>query len=144
MTQRDEQVARFVRLARRIHGKPIRVRLVELLMRAIRVHAGKHDEPVIVRGAAELAEQVAPTQVLGRAVQRHPARIVRHDAAGVDDDALGVGSLPVLAPPGDVVARGVNLRDVRLAPAEGAPVPRQGAGRGRRGCLSLRSHGRQA
>ena len=52
----DEQAARFVRIARGIHGKPIRMRLVEFRVRAIRVHAGKHDEPIIVRGAAELAE----------------------------------------------------------------------------------------
>jgi len=112
-------------------------------MRAIRVHPGEYDQPVIVRGAAELAELVASTQVLGLAVQRHAARVVGYEATGIDDYALGVGLFPVLAPPGDVVARGVNLRDVRLAPAENAAVPRQGAGRGR-GCLSLRRHRRQA
>ena len=49
-----------------------------------------------MRGAAEFAEQVASTQVLGRPVQRHAAGIVGHDAAGVDDDALRVGALPIL------------------------------------------------
>ena len=57
-------------------------------------------------------------------VQRELARVVGDDAAGVDDDALNFGALPVVAPPGDVVLVRILLGDVGLSPAVGAPVPR--------------------
>src|SRR5258708_24775143 len=57
-------------------------------------------------------------------VKREFARVVGNDAAGVEDDALDQGALPELAPPGDVIADGIVLGDVGLAPAGDAAVPR--------------------
>ena len=53
------------------------------------------------------------------------ARVVGDDAAGVDDHGLDLRALPLRAPPGDVVADGILLRDVGLAPEVGAAIPRQ-------------------
>ena len=114
---RDEQLARLVRPARGIDGKPVRVCPVEFLVGAVRVHPGEDHELIFMRGAAQLAEQVASAQLLRRAVQRHPAGIVGDDSASINDDALGVGAFPLSAPPGDVIPGRIDLRDVRLTPA---------------------------
>jgi len=71
----------------------------------------------------EFAEEIAIAQELRAMVQRELARVVGDDAAGVDDDGLDLGPLPVGAPPADVVADGIFLGDVGLAPAVGAAVP---------------------
>ncbi len=63
----------------------------------------------------------------------HPEWFTRN-AAGVDDDALGVGAVPVLSPPADVISGRVEFRDVRLHPSERATEPRNG----RPGGLRLR------
>ena len=62
-------------------------------------------------------------------MQRKLAGIIGNNAAGIDDDALNLRAFPVLPPPGDVVSLRVNLRDVRLSPAQGAAIPREQAAR---------------
>src|ERR1019366_8621203 len=84
---------------------------------------------VLVRGAGEFAVKIAVTERGGTIMQRELARIIRNDAAGIEDDALNLRALPVLPPPGDVILLRVNLRDVRLSPAQGAAIPREHAGR---------------
>src|SRR5258708_1213612 len=59
-------------------------------------------------------------------MERKFARIIRDDAAGVDDDTLRRCALPLFTPPGDVVANGIFLRDVGLAPADGFAIPGHG------------------
>lgn len=120
----DEQLTRFVWSACGIHRKPVRMCPVAFLVGAVRVHPGEDHEPIFVRGAAQLAEQVAFAQLLRRAVQWHMAWIISHNTICVDDDTLGVGAFPLLAPPCDVVSDGIDLRDVRLPPAYGPPIPR--------------------
>ena len=56
-------------------------------------------------------------------LQRELTRIVRNNSAGIDDDALNFGTLPVFAPPADVIARRVGFGDVGLPPPEHAAVP---------------------
>ena len=51
------------------------------------------------------------------------AGVVGDNAAGIDNESLHLGALPLLPPPGDVVANRVLLGDVRLTPTDGAPVP---------------------
>ena len=51
------------------------------------------------------------------------AGIVRHNAARVDDYALHLCALPIIAPPGDVISHSIRFCDVRLPPALGAAVP---------------------
>ena len=94
------------------------MRLVQLLARAIRVHPREDDDPVLPRGLQQLAEEIAIAKKLRAAMKRHLGRVVGDDAAGIDDDALRVGALPVLAPPRDVVARDVELGDVGLHPSD--------------------------
>ena len=62
-------------------------------------------------------------------MQRKLAGIISDDAAGIDDDALGLRALPALPPPGEVVPLRVNFRDVRLSPAQRAAIPRERATR---------------
>ena len=61
--------------------------LVEVLRGSIRIHPGHHEEPVVMRGFRQLAEQIAATEELGAMVQRKLAG-VGDDTAGVDDDGL--------------------------------------------------------
>ena len=77
-----------------------------------------------MRGPGNFAIQVAIAQTSSAMMQRKLARIIGDDPAGVDDHALHRGALPVLAPPGNVVARRIDLGDVGLPPAIGATIPR--------------------
>ena len=119
----DVAVGVAVGIAAGVPGEPVRVGLEEILPGAVGVHAGEDDEAVLVRGLGQFAEEVAIAQKLRAVVQRVLAGIVGDDAAGVDDDALHLGLLPVAAPPGDVVADRVALGDVGLSPAVAAAVP---------------------
>src|ERR1039458_1604998 len=126
---RDVEAGVPIRLAAGVQGEPIRVRAIKVLMRAIGIHAGEHGQSVLVRGAGEFAVKIAVTERGGAIMQRKLAGIIGNNAAGIDDDALNLRALPVLPPPGDVVSLRVNLRDVRLPPAQGAAIPREHAAR---------------
>ena len=79
--------------------------------------------PSCARRLQEIAEEIAIAEKLRASMERHFGRVVGDDAAGVDDDPLRVGALPLLAPPADVVARGVELGDVGLHPPQRAAIP---------------------
>jgi hypothetical protein len=79
--------------------EPVRMGLVDLRARPVRVHAREDGDPVRAGDLQELAEEVALAQELRAAVQRHVGGVVGHDAAGVDDDALGSRPFPMPAPP---------------------------------------------
>ena len=100
------------------------MRPVERLVGTVGIHAGQHHQAVLVGRTSQLAVEVAVAQRRRTIVQRELARVVGDDAAGIDDDALDLRPLPVLPPPGDVVAGRVDLGDVRLRPAVRAPIPR--------------------
>ena len=127
---RHIQAAGAVRPALGVHREPIRVGLVRRVVRAVRVHAREDRDPVGVRGLAQLAEQIAVAQEPGAALEGNLRRIERHDAAGVGHDALRAGALPLLAPPRDIIAGRIELRDVGQHPARRPPVPRARGGRG--------------
>ncbi len=87
----------------------------------------------------DFAVQVAAIQELGSMVQWELARVVGHNSAGVDDDALHSGAFPILAPPRDVVRRRIVLGDIGLAPPQRVSIPGaraggSGGGGGRREC----------
>ena len=123
--ERSIEVPGAVGPPRGVHRKPVRVLEVEALAGAGGVHPRHHHDPVLAGRRGHLAEQVAVAQVRRAPVEAESAGVVGHDAAGVDDDALHAGALPVLHPPPRIVAPGggVDLPDVGLAPAHDAPVP---------------------
>ena len=104
--------------------EPVRVGLVEVLAGAIGIHPRHHHQTVAMRGLRHFAVEIAAVQKLRPILQRKFTRIVRHDAAGVDDHALHLGALPIVAPPRDVVLHRIQLREVGLPPTVGAQVPR--------------------
>ena len=107
----DVEAADHVGLALGIDGHPVRMFNEEGLVHPVGVHAGEHGQAVLPRRLHELAEEVAASQALGVPREREAARvIVGHDAARVQDHALGLRPAPVLAPEVDVIARGVDLR----------------------------------
>ena len=134
---RDVLVGRAIRPAVRVAGEPVGMRLEEILGGAVRVHPRHHEDPVVVRRLRQLAEEVAAVEELRPMVQRELARVVGDDAAGVDDNGLDLRALPLRAPPGDVVADWILLRDVGLAPEVGAAIP--GASAPERALIGIRS-----
>ena len=124
----DVLVGGAVRRPGRVHGEPVRMLMVELLGGPVGVHAGQHHQAVRVRGFGQFPVQIAALQKLRLVLQRKAAGVVRHDSAGIDDDALNVRGLPILAPPRDVIADRILLGDVGLSPAIGTPEPGSLAG----------------
>ena len=119
----DVEIAGPVGLAGGVDGEPIGMRPVELLVRHGWNPCGP-TRPGRPRGPpGQFAVKVAVAQRRPDGMQRELAGIVGEDAAGVDDDALGLGPFPMLPPPGDVVASRVDLGDVGLAPAIRAAIP---------------------
>jgi hypothetical protein len=76
-----------------------------------------------VRRLREFSEKIAAVQKLGPVVKRELARVVRNDAAGVDDHGLNISTLAVFTPPPSVIPDRVLFRDARLTPPVCAPVP---------------------
>ncbi len=119
----EVELTAAVGLAGGVDGEPVGVSVVERGEAFGGVHAGDDGEAVVVGGFGEFAEEVAVGE-LGRAVvEGEFGGVVGDDSAGVDDDALRAGALPVLPPPGDVVGGAVGFGDVGLSPAEGALMP---------------------
>ena len=121
---RHVEVAGPVRLAGGVHGEPVGMRLVERFVGTVGIHAGQHRQTILMGRTGQFAVKVAVAQRRRTVLQRELAGIVGDDAAGIDDDALHLRPFPVLPPPGDVVARRVDLGDVRLPPAVRPPIPR--------------------
>jgi len=119
----DEKVTRLIRLVGGVYGEPVRTGLKAVRVRPIRVHASEDRKPVLMRSAAQLAEQVTPVKVFCLAMKGHLTGVIGNDTTSVDDDPLDVGALPVTAPPSDVIALRVNLGDIGLPPACDAPKP---------------------
>ncbi len=113
-----------------VSREPVRMGLQDFAARAVGVHSREHDDPVLARGLQNVPEEIAIAKKLRAAMKRHLCRVVGDDATRVDDDPLGAGALPLFSPEGDVVPRRVDLRDVRLHPAEGAAIPRLSLGGG--------------
>src|ERR1017187_1401571 len=103
--------------------EPIRMGAKEILGDAIGIHSRQNGQAVLMRGACELAIQIAAVEELRPVLQGELAGVVRHNPAGVDNHALNLGAFPVLPPPRDVVADGVAFGDSGLPPPARAPVP---------------------
>ena len=121
---RDVLVVCAIRLSFDGTGEPVGMRLEEILRDAVGVHARHHDKSVLVSCLREIAVQVPPIQELRAMMQREFAGIVSYDAAGVNDDALYFGALPVLPPPRDIILIRILFRDVGLSPAISPQIPR--------------------
>ena len=126
-------VAGAIGIAVLITGKPVRVGLEEVLGGAVGIHAGQDYQPIGLGRGGQVAKQIACAEILGAIVKREAAGIVGHDAAGVDDHPLDIGTAPKISPPVNIVADGIPFGDIGLSPAQGACVPRfvrrLGAGR---------------
>ena len=127
----DVLVSLAVGLALRVDADPVRMGAIEILRDAVRIHARNHLQADLPRRAHHIAVEVAIAERDGAVMQRELGRIIGDDAAGIDDDALHARPAPMLAPPGVIVARGIDLDEVRLAPAQGRAVPRFGGHRRR-------------
>ena len=79
--------------------------LIEVLRGSVGIHAGHHDQTVLVRSLRDFAIEIAAVEELRAVMQGKLAGVVGDDAACIDDDALYRGPFPVIAPPGDVVLR---------------------------------------
>ncbi len=128
----DVEIARSVRLARGVRGKPVGMGLVERFMGAVGVHPGEDGQSVVVRGLGQFSVEIPIAQERRAIVERVLAGVIGDDSAGVENHSLHAGAFPVPAPPVNVVSGRVDLGDVGLAPAERATVPGLGIVAGRR------------
>ena len=120
---REIKLAAAVRLAIGVDGEPVRVGAVEGLVGLAGIHPRDDRNALFMGGGGELAVKIAVTELRRAVVERELGGIVSEYSAGVDDDGLNLGALPVLPPPGDVVVGAVGFGDVGLPEAIGALVP---------------------
>ncbi len=97
--------------------------LIESLVGAVRVHASKDEQAVFVGGLSQFAVEVPVPQSLGSMVQWKLAGVVGDNTARIENDPLHPRFSPVAPPPRDVVARGIDLGDVGLPPAQSSTIP---------------------
>ena len=88
-------VARTVRIAVDVAREPAGLGIQEVLRGPVRIHSGHDEDAVLMRGASEFAEQVATIQKLRAMLERELARVVRHDAARIDNHRLDLRGFPI-------------------------------------------------
>src|ERR1051326_3633960 len=121
---RDVQVFGTVWPPFAVDGEPVRVLDVEACVGAIGIHTRQHRQTILTRGTDDLAIEVPVAQLQRAMVERELARVISHNAARIDNDALNPCPAPLFAPERRVITNGVNLGEIGLAPTIDPCVPR--------------------
>ena len=85
-------------LAVRLDGDPIRMRIVNVLVRGVRIDAGDHVHTKFAASGYHFAEGVAVAEIFAAVMQRDFGRIKSHAAAGAQARGIGMDSLEIVQP----------------------------------------------
>ncbi len=111
------------RIARRIHGDPIGVRLVHGGMRGMRVGSRDHHHSQLAAAGRQIPERVPIAEPLRTVMQGNLRRVKRHAAARAETCGIGVRPAEVIEPEIDVELSGVVLHQGELRPSHRAIEP---------------------
>ena len=99
-----------------IDGYPIRMRLVDIIVRSVWIGAANHNHIEFPATTDEIAERVALAEPLAPIVKRDARRIVGYAAAGAEAGSIGVGSPEVIEPELKIELTGIVLDERELRP----------------------------
>ena len=109
-----------------VHGDPVRMRVVDVLMCGVRIGARDDVHPELATAGDEFAERVAIAKEPAAMVERDLRRVVGHATAGRQAGRVGVGALEVVEPELRVVLAGIVLDERQLCPPHRLVVPAGG------------------
>ena len=107
----------------RIDGDPIRVGIVDILMRRVRIGAGYYDHVECAAAGDELAEGIRVAHPGAAIVQADLGGVIGHAAAGAQAGRIGVDAFEIIEPELRIVSRGIILYQRELCPAHRAIEP---------------------
>ena len=111
------------RLAVGFHGDPIRMSVVDVLMRGVGIHARGHNHAEFAAARQHFAKRVAIAEELAAVMQRHLGRIKGHASAGAQAHGIGMDPLEIVEPEAGIVAARVVLDESQLHPPHGPVEP---------------------
>jgi hypothetical protein len=109
--------------ALRVHRDPVGVRLIDILVRRVRVGAGDHHHVHLAAAGHQVAERVAIAEPLAAIVQRDLRRVVRHASAGAQARGIRLRALEVVEPEIQIVLARIVFHQRQLRPAHGPVEP---------------------
>ena len=119
------------RPALRVHGDPIWVRGLNVIIGGVRVGAHEDDQAQFAAAGNQFAQHVAVAQPGAAMVKWNLRRIIRHATAAAEANGVGVGAPEIIQPEGGVELAGVVLHQGELRPAHRFVHPGR-SGRARR------------
>ena len=102
------------------------MRLVDVLMRGMRVHTRQHVHAELPAAGEHLSKGIATPEELAAVVQRNPGGIERHAPAGAEARGVGMDALEVIEPEARIVTARVVLDESQLHPPHGPVAPAPG------------------
>jgi len=111
------------RLAVGLYCDPIRVRVINALVRGVWIDARHHVHTKPAARREHFAERVAAREEFAAIVQRDLGRIEGHATARTEACAIGVDPLEVVQPEGLIVAARVVFHEGKLNPSHGPVEP---------------------
>ena len=103
--------------ALRVHGDPVGVRFVDVLVRGVRIGACHHYHAQLAAAPVQLAERVAIAHPGAAMVKRNRGGVVGDAAARAQARGVGVYAPEIVEPEARIVAAGVVLYQGELGPA---------------------------
>ena len=130
------------RIALRVHGDPIRMRGLNVVVGRVRVGAHEHHHTKLAAAGDQIAKHVAVAEPLARMMERNLRRVVGHASAATQASRRGLGPPEIVQPKAKVKLAGVVLDQRELRPAHRFVDPRgSGSNRGRGRLVSSKQAG---
>ena len=123
-----------------VHRDPVRMGVVDVLVRRVRIGAGEHHHAHLAAAGHEFAEGIARAEPLAAIVQRDLGGIVGDATPRAQTSGIGVRALEVVQPEARIVLAGVVLDQRQLRPPHGTVEPARRL-RSRRGLPEQRKSG---
>ncbi len=99
------------------------MRVVNVLMRGMRIGAGHHVHAQFPAALRHFAECVSISEIFAAIVKRNLRGIERHASARRETRGIGMDAAKVIEPELRVVMAGIVFDERQLHPAHGPPVP---------------------
>ena len=117
------------RISLRVHGDPIRMRGMNIVIGRVRVRAHQNRQAEFPAPGNQVAEHVVVAQPRTAMVKRNLRRVIGHAPTTAQAHGVRVCAFEIIQPKGEVKFAGIVLDQSQLCPAHRSVYPRWSQGR---------------